>query len=39
MEIESYALSVTCTDQDELRRDPSWCLPYLGGLEIVERGQ
>lgn len=39
MEIDSHVFSITCTDQDEFRRDPSWCLPYLGRLEIVERGQ
>ena len=38
MEFGSYVFSVTCTDQDEWGPDPSWCLPYLGGLEIVERG-
>jgi hypothetical protein len=27
MEIDSHVFSITCTDQDELRPDPSWCLP------------
>ena len=39
MQIDSDVFSITCTDQDELRRNPSWCLPLSGWLGIVERGQ
>ena len=39
MEVGSLILAVTCTDQDEGSREPDWCLPYLSGLEIVERNR
>jgi hypothetical protein len=35
MQIGAQHLAVTCTDQDEWRREPDWCLPYLNFLVVV----
>ena len=37
MNIGLLVLSVRCTDQEKWGREPDWCLPYLGRLEILER--
>ena len=34
LQIGARTLAVTCTDQDELFREPDWCVPYLHHLEI-----
>jgi len=39
MKVGMHVLSVLCTDQDELNREPDWCLPYLNSLEIARRTQ
>ena len=35
LSLESYNLSVSCTDQDEWSPDAEWCLSFLSSLEIV----
>jgi hypothetical protein len=35
MKIGTHHLAVTCTDQDEWRREPDWCLPYLNFLVVA----
>ena len=34
LQIGTRTLTVTCTDQGELFREPDWCVPYLHHLEI-----
>jgi hypothetical protein len=36
MQIGTHRLAVTCTDQDEWRREPDWCLPYLNFLVVAK---
>jgi len=36
MKIGTHHLAVTCTDQDEWRREPDWCLPYLNFLVVAK---
>jgi hypothetical protein len=36
MQIGAQRLAVTCTDQDEWRREPDWCLPYLNFLVVAK---
>lgn len=35
LEIGKAELAVTCTDQSEWSRDPEWCLPFLGRIQLV----
>ena len=37
LEFGSLTISVTCTDQNEVGREPAWCVPYLGNLEVLAR--
>ena len=39
LELGLLAISVTCTDQGEWGREPEWCVPFLGQLEILPRSQ
>ena len=36
LQLGTRSLGVICTDQDELLREPEWCIPYLHHLEPVE---
>ena len=37
LELGLLTISVTCTAQNRGGREPAWCVPYLGNLEILAR--